>query len=633
MSNGEQDPLETAPSGLSSDEEVEEFAEVEGAEELDENDVAQAAKYVNRTQADSGYITSVVGDHPQVNINYYIEIVRRTKGEKHDDQHKELDHNTGDTKELIKANLDFERQNATFFANTGAETTFELPGTLDGIAEWYHGLNEYEQCYVQAAAILHGAPARDVSIHADILFKPLYEQGMQNASSSQEEKPQVNQEREKAHFSDIASLRRPGKQLRVNTHTVNRRVQEVERLFWQDVDAYGLSKFGSQVLLFLANEFLSLGLQGQNFLNELKEWSKGKKGGECSWRSAHALGVVLWYQNAHELRSMAKGWAKESSFLSRRRAASLLEGAYEIERIEDPVSANNSLASSVLQLLDEWVGRSQSQLGPTSRNLRCTAAYTYGLIGKQSPEIALRGLASLFQLPKSTDNENTRAIFAAGISAYVGLVWAGHIRGVLAHLAANAERFSHRHSLPKNMQERQHYRRQREVHLNATFEAFFLITAATLPEVQSEAYYLIERLPAQIAVPDFMGRDVLLTAILLEDAMSEAIMTLLCAAIVERNSNPAFQLMRRWTETTLKMQEMVQNEAERVYIALKRFLVSLGEMVSQWCYARKSQGLRLPQANEVYIIHLEQWRKESPGGSCVLSTLAQDVLKHLGKRV
>ncbi len=71
------------------------------------------------------------------------------------------------------------------------------------------------------------------------------------------------------------------------------------------------------------------------------------------------------------------------------RAASLLEGAFEIELIEDNVHRNNLKASFVLQLLDEWVERVHKGLSIQNRNVGCAAVHTYGLIGRRAPTIAV----------------------------------------------------------------------------------------------------------------------------------------------------------------------------------------------------------------------------------------------------
>src|SRR3954451_5688162 len=81
MSNDEQDFSEQNSFEFSEDEETT-SAETEDVEEIDDGDeetkeeLSQATQYSHTASADSGYIASIVGDHPQVSINYYIRIVR-----------------------------------------------------------------------------------------------------------------------------------------------------------------------------------------------------------------------------------------------------------------------------------------------------------------------------------------------------------------------------------------------------------------------------------------------------------------------------------------------------------------------------------------------------------------------------
>ena len=106
------------------------------------------------------------------------------------------------------------------------------------------------------------------------------------------------------------------------------------------------------------------------------------------------------------------------------------------------------------------------------------------MIGKRLPEIALAGLQRLLQLPQIDSTDNTRSIFAAGVSTYVTLTWSGRVRDVLEHLAASAEQLSHTRNLPCKTEKRQEDRRQGELCLDATLEAFFLVAAASLIEMR-----------------------------------------------------------------------------------------------------------------------------------------------------
>lgn len=66
---------------------------------------------------------------------------------------------------------------------------------------------------------------------------------------------------------------------------MTRRIDSIERLFWQDVDMHGVSDFGLHLLVFLAKELVSEGEQGQRFLDVLEEWAKEGQTDEA-WRVA-----------------------------------------------------------------------------------------------------------------------------------------------------------------------------------------------------------------------------------------------------------------------------------------------------------------------------------------------------------
>jgi hypothetical protein len=402
-----------------------------------------------------------------------------------------------------------------------------------------------------------------------------------------------------------------------------------------------LSTFGLNLLAFLSNEFISRGEHGQISLDVLQKWSE-ESSDEVSWEAAHSYGVVLWCHNAELLGQIAENWAKMRSYRGRRRTAELLDGAYEIDRVKSEEKADDERTSPVvLRLLDEWVDRVHAEFSKentdvvtnVATNLGSTVASTYGLIGKRWPEIALDGLERLLQFPQSRATDDTRSIFAAGVSTYVTLTWSGRVRNVLEHLASSAEQLSHQRNLPFKTEERQKYRRQREVCLNATLEAFFLIAAASLTEVRDNhaaSYSLTEPLPPQPAIPDPNGRDTLLAGLLSASDVRKSITTLLCAAVVEKKSRLAFGLLRYWAEVVLEMRGTQAKEAEEIYLSFRQFIVNLGKTVDGWCLDLERLGLRSPQAIDVFKNRLEQWRIEGRYHSNPIGSLAKEVLNRLG---
>lgn len=546
----------------------------------------------------------------------------------------------------ISETLKQERQIITFFTeNESKVETTKPPETEEEFTAWYYGLGDYEQYYVLTAAILHGAPVREVVKRADSLYQFIRDEVERRGNLLQSRSHQGDQwetqQRESIRFSDPLLRTISGRDLRKFTYTKTRKERGVERLYWQDADAYGLSTFGLHLLEFLCNEFISRGELGQFFLNALQQWSE-ESTGEVSRKAAHSYGVILWCHDADQLKKIAESWAKE---YGPPRTAELLDGAYEIYRVKsDEKVSNVGTSPVVLDLLKDWVKRVYEVLSTEQDanqaeidlaiNLGCAVASTYALIGKRSPDIALEGLERLLKLPLSNSTIDIDAIFATGVSTYVILTWSGHVRNVLEHLAASAEQLSHTRNLPRKTEKRQEYRRQREVYLNATLEAFFLVAAASLTEMrdsQNIHYSLSEPLPPQPAIPDPVGRDVLLAFLLSgsEVRCRKYIMTLLCTAIVERKSKHAFGLLRYWAEIVLRMRGTQDKDAEEKYETFLQFIVNLGRTVDEWCHDLQEQGLFPPPAVETFKKRLKQWCIEGSFYSHPIGSFAQEVLNQM----
>jgi nucleoside phosphorylase len=543
-----------------------------------------------------------------------------------------------------------ERQHNTFF--TGSESKIEptkLPETEEEFTAWYYGLGDYEQYYVLTTAVLHGAPVHEVAKRAGSLYQIIRDEVERSGnflwnSSHQGE----TQQEESLRFPDQLLHTIPGKDLREITHTKTRKERGVERLYWQDADAYGLSTFGLRLLEFLCNEFISRGEFGQFFLNILQRWSEESgddSRDEVSRKAAHSYGVVLWCHDEIELKNVAKKWAKEDS---PQLTAELLDGAYEIERVKSVRKVSNVGTSSVvLVLLKKWVKHIHKVLSTdedefsieefkpdVAIRLGCAVASTYALIGKRSPDIALEGLERLLKLPLSNSTIDRDDIVDAGVSTYIILTWSGRVREVIEYLAASAEQLSHTRNLPRTLKKRQEYRRKREVYLNATLVAFFRVAAASLTEIQDSQnvhYSLSEPLPPQPAIPDPAGRDVLLAFLLSgsEVKCQEEIITLLCTAIIEKNSKHVFDLLRYWAEIVLRMHGTKGKDAELTYVTFLQFIVYLGRTVDEWYRDLQKQNLLPPPAVETFKNRLKQWCIEGDFYSHPIGTLAKEVLRQL----
>lgn len=603
--------------------ELEEIGDEEEQEEAftDESDELLEAKYKVGNEG-----ISAVGDNARITINNYIQIVRESRQRAFSDEDGTSDDVIGGKDELIEQALMFVRQSGTFPINPigkSERTQTELPENEEQISNWYYKLDEYEQCYVQAAAILHGAPAHEVSHRADGLFSLLLElEGQHNGSVLS------NTYTEPLRFPPHNKSR---KDLQAKTLTITQRVEGIERLFWRDVDVYGISTFGLRLLDFLAGEFTSKGTQGRYLRERLQEWSK-EPDQEASWRSVRALGVFLWHQSMDELRRMATLWVKKRSMRGWRRTAMLLDSAYEIESIKYPETMGNTRTSSVLQLLNEWVDRSQKMQHATEAYMGCGAANTYGLIGKRNPEVALHKLDQLLHLPASYSKTEVNALFAAVVSAYISLSWSGHLGSVLAHLACVAEQSVLQLQRPARISERHIYRKQCEMKVNVTLETFFLITADSLFEASSgtsEAYK--KPLPNQPSFPDSLGRDVVLAGLLAQDGSGwrEQVTTLVCAAIIEgRNRSSAFDVIQQWGETVLKMGEEQSNKAQELTVSFEQFMISLGKRIDLWCLdMRRRIGCSL-SSSVIYRNRLEYWHKREGR----LNQLSHEVLSQLRRQ-
>jgi hypothetical protein len=610
--------------GIFDDELEEEFLEEEVLTESEERPKTQY-QVKNKSNA-----VAAVGDHAQVTIYNYIQIIGESrKGASEDESDTSGEDVVKSKYELIEKALKLERQSGTFPASAALRseaTEAQLLTNEDEIASWYYKLDEYEQCYVQAVAILHGAAVREVSRRADNLYMQVRERERQHAEAIAQGAQQAQQNIASTSSTPLGS--RSSKELQVKTCTITRRIKDVERLFWRDIDSHGISTFEFRLLDFLASEFMNKGLHGQNLLETIRQWSQESEK-EYSWLSARALGIFLWRQDVDELRRRANEWARNYSLRGWRRTAMLLDGAYEIDSLKYPEKGNGAKVMPVLRLLAEWVKRGQQAPRPADIYVKCAAANTYGLIGKRKLEVALDGLKQLLPLTRSESTQDANKLFAAVVSAYISLSWSGHTSGILAHLAHIAAEAVLQHSSPHRLVERDAYRLQCEAQLDVTLKVFFLIAADSFSEASANDSTAYSK-----PLPDPLGRDVVLTGLLQDtNGWREQVITLLCAAIVERNRSnrlAAFDLIRCWTENLLKMQVGLDgDEKKQDLTSFTQFMVALGETINSWCRDLKKRKKYSSPANIFYKKQLEQWsRRKHP-----IASLAKNVLFQLSARI
>src|SRR5579863_6478709 len=402
-------------------------------------------------------------------------------------------------------------ENETTAAAASVEDVIELPETLEGLEEWYYEmLNDYERCFVQSLAVLYGASLGDISDAARKLYK--------GAAKDTSESP---------FFRRRELLKR--------VCATTRRVNMVDRTFWRNRDIQAQQDFTLRLLHFIADE-TALTFNDSRFADILCEWAETLNG-ECSRKAAYAAGVLLYYQNTDELWRKANAWADSDFGKKRHLAASILNGAYDVDKLEDPESANDGQKSPVFRLLNQWVERAENARNP---RVGSASASTYRLMSRKVPDIALAGLESLLCFPESRASSDWESIsvgvWVECVSAYVGIAWSGQIHKVLDHLARYARMLVYQQQRPKQAVDREAYDSRRKLNLGATLDIFFFTALSSWGSVQEKTdthYSLTDSLSEPLELPDKQGRDILLAGILStkEARWRSNLLVLLCAAI------------------------------------------------------------------------------------------------------
>jgi hypothetical protein len=556
----------------------------------------------------------VAGDHAQMhNQTTYTTITNRFDHLQIVLEAKKRDQEDTDTafhtiQDLIEQAIALARQNSPIPTQKTAPEEKPLPTTREAFSNWFYALDDYEQAYVQAAALLHGASAYEISQRADQLYM-LHHVPDTISSPLTTHSPTIQANE---HRADLLSLhKRSSRDLQANTFTITQRVDGVERLYWRDVRSDGISPFHLQLLDFLAEEHLSKGRQGETFLEQVRKWAQERKP-EYSRYVARALGVFLWRQDASKLQRQAETWARNSSVPGWQRTAILLDSAYEIDVIKYPEHEQESSLSPALQLLSKWIERAQKLEHKVDINLGCATAHTCALIGKRKLDIALHGLAQLQQFPveQPVDVERLQATIA---SAYFALGWSGDLRCVLHHLATLAEQAVLQHSLPATLRQRRQYRLQCQLRLKMYLDAFLFLAFDSSSNVavwHAETYQ--EPLPSLPSQGERQRRDILLAGVLEADSMHwrKEVVTLLSAAIFDRNSrDSAFVLLSRWADAVLKLQDASSMQTGFLMTSFQAFLVDVGLALDRWCLDVAKENRQSP-ASLAYQHRLEKWSKK-----------------------
>jgi hypothetical protein len=522
----------------------------------------------------------------------------------------------------------------------------KLPATYEEIEGWYVQLSEYERCLVKAASVLHSAPFSAISeatreLYIHVRDRLQTEAPPETSSQSDMKKSAVpatttetlthfllwlrQEEQELMHTTKQSPEASPSRapaftgshtEMLNRTHLYIRRINGAMRLFWEDADeASGISSFSTKLLRFFARETdmeRMFALQGESFLDIVKQWPE-KYHGELSWRSANALGVIWWYQNARELLwTQASKWAKSSRQQDWGHAAALLDGAFRVEQNEIANNAMHIQNASVLQLLHQWINIAHQ--ATSERGEGYAAARAYALIGRKYPEVALKGLQRLLVFPLNREIKPEMALLQQdliikGVLKYIDIVKSGHIRQVLAHLAGSLDQPVSGSILftSPDIRKSRIQAQQNSNDLQVVLAVFILISSCSLSGVNLQVtprYSSDEALPDLPICPGREGKDVLLAGLLTEaeqPAWSKQVAILVGALLMEKADEAAFYLLRCWAEIVFRD---TGPQARALRQAYQNFLVQVGQQIHAWLNERQSQRFF---ALGVYKRKLRQW--------------------------
>ncbi len=637
--------------------EINEHADSEEYTERAEASKSEESVY-SHVQQETVSGAAISGHGPMhVTINYHYghasQDIRQAWERPYEEESDEEDNETAQG--VLKKNIRFARQNRTLFDTplpahdtSSSETP---PDDEDSLSEQYYKFEEYARCYVLAVALLHGATAREIYRRTDELYRlTLLEQhntlqqmtSQQDSSSSQTGQAEILPSLPPFAFPRQATRL----DLQKQTWTLSYRENGAERLFWYDVTLTGQSFFETRMLTFLAKECNRKGEHWDGFFKLVRSWSVLKRGSrmqkgntdESSWRSARALGAILWHQNTVELRQLAEEWAKKDSFAGRKLAASLLHGAYEVEQL----TLAQETQSAIHQLLQEWIVRLQRISSHVNINLGCSVASTYGLIvsGNDTADTTrtLHHLDDLLRLQKYGQTRYVQQLAATVSSTYVSLSLAGQIRPILSHLAGITEELVYSWELPRKLQDRDVLRWQRELRLDTALDAFFLIATTVRSQRRHENQWdstsskYLQPLEASVPLPDTDGRDILLVGLLTEDTLAKPLMTLLCAAMFAKRSKHVSELLTRWASIVFAIEGIQQLPDSIAYTRFVTFLLNLGHLIRTWSYEIQRHGYRQPVAYEAYRQQLQGWIDNKRNSNSSLTSLGIEILDCLEHR-
>lgn len=487
----------------------------------------------------------------------------------------------------------------------------ELPADLE---KWFYGLSAEKQYTVQAIVILHGGKTYDISQAREQLISKAHENTLPATLSSSGDTSAASP----LHIPRLQA----SSELYGGTYTEFRTVYGTERIFFRDTTVQGNSPFRIRLLHFLSREAMrgSWGVSGQYMLVIAEAWAESTRG-DSYWRAAQALGII-WSQDPERLKRIANDWANSKTQRDWRRAASLLYGAYEFEQIlGDEFGLQRSRIPGILK---QWIERAH-----TYGNYRvgCAAAYAYGLLARRSPETALQGLDDLLNFSLRPDQPANQqgiplTVFVALTSNYVNLVWLGHLRLLIQHIATRIEELVQKRTRVTRLTEQAQHKFQRTIVLETLFTVFFLVAGESLPDTSTSPSTTSLSAPLQEPpqIPATDGRDTLLVGLLTKDPAGwrREIAVIVCGAIIEHKSQLTFDFLQNWT---LQVLEEQSEEQKKSYRSLVRFFTEIDVLLIEWTQGLVDAGFSQQTARETFWRRFYSWQKKSPA----LKTFVEDV--------
>jgi hypothetical protein len=488
------------------------------------------------------------------------------------------------------------------------ESSSDLPQTQSKVAEWYTKLNWFKRCYVIAACVLQGAPSHEVSRAANELHELIEQAYSPRQSAATDEQHPISQTSDGPMFVSAEDLL-------AHTYTVTEKYYGAERITWRD-DA-----FDPVVREFLARQATTVGMRfgGHNLLDILEVWVvSGNE--ERAMRAGRMLADLWWRQHEDKVLELADAWARSADDNIWQGGAALLYGAYAAERSERPEM--KAADSEVLRRLRAWADwRDDAELAQV-------AAYTYGLIGRQWPEVALDGLDDLLCLGASARTNNAipplPVVFLAMLS-YMELATSGQVRPLLKRFARHATSYGQRSLKNQAVFEDVQSYRARERRLGMLFFHVVFLVALSLDGVRpgrTHASYLTNAgLLPRPDMPSSRGQDVLLAGVLAEPEREWRVnvQTLFCASIFSRREQFVFEVLATWIRI------VTYEPHDDATAALVHFVVDLYRQLEDW--DRKEQRSGLGSGHGVLEQRLLFWTKATQ--EYILRPFAQRVLDAL----